>query len=971
VKKVPLFLILVICLIQVFFLVQGVEASSLDRNVLNVRDTNPNSSVFEAELIADEQDVMIGGSLVHALVYKDANNITGAYSGTPDGIPVPQIVVDVGDEVIVKLTNNLENNCAAFVCDTSIHWHGIELDNDSDGTGVTQNHLKPGETYIYRFKAHRPGLFWFHPHMEPGPQTFAGMYGALIVKDPDETALQTARKIPGVSGTHTIVLSDIEFDTADATGVEPGEEGKVGYVVLGVAQPWAWWKERCAEGFGDGDIAAQQAACRLMNDGLRVLVNGRHPFIYTAEANFIEDIPTITATSGEGIRLRLINTATNRYFRLSVTGNGTDNKLYRIGGEGGFLEKVRLEGGMLASWDTKYEKGEIVVPASGRADVVIVPTGTPGDIITITGVNYDRGGPSGLNTSKPAGPLLQIKITGNSSNPFSISEGQEVLSPGSIENLKTIPAAELDALSEPPPKTDGSGSERGSTDATIVLEGIETGELAINGVQGHFEDSGADYTQIPYQGATRYARGGDVLEWTVRNDTGGQHHPFHLHGFSFQPVRVLDNATGNTLYSYDYQEFQDVIDVFHGQSVVFRVRLDDRPRITDTRQEAGAPAPNQSFPNGGVVGRWVFHCHLFLHAAIGMISELVVLDSNSPPDAQCTERRVATDPGLCTASGVSIDNGTSDPEDDSFTLAQDPDNPYPLGDTDVTLTATDKENLTDSCQATVTVIDQENPTINAPDAVQDECDATGGSTLVALGNPDTNDNCSIDTISNDAPGLFPLGNTTVNWTVTDGSSNSAMDAQTVTVVDTTAPSLSAPANISKECDAFGGTSNIDLGPTVVTDICDPDVTVTQNAPEFFPIGNTNVQWTATDNSDNSSQAIQSVSVVDTTPPLISCNTPSKIAPSDVIQTYTATATDTCDAEVIPITTGFDCFSFNPAGKNVDRTDGCEVTINGNILSIVDSGGVGDLIEWTIEATDESGNTATEICTISVVRKKDL
>lgn len=77
-------------------------------------------------------------------------------------------------------------------------------------------------------------------------------------------------------------------------------------------------------------------------DGDTVLVNGQDPGA---------EIPTITAKSGAGVRLRLINTATNRYFRLGVTGNDTDNKLYRIGGEGGFLEEVRLEGGMQGDWE--------------------------------------------------------------------------------------------------------------------------------------------------------------------------------------------------------------------------------------------------------------------------------------------------------------------------------------------------------------------------------------------------------------------------------------------------------------------------------------------------------------------------------------------------------------------------------------------------------------------------------------------
>ncbi len=120
---------------------------------------NPNRGVFEAELSVDEQDVNIAGVTVHTLIYKDVNN-PGAYAGTPNGIPIPQIVVNLGDEIIVTLTNDLSDPCAAIACDTSIHWHGIEVDNDSDGSGVTQDHLTPGQTYTYYFKTFRPGIFF-------------------------------------------------------------------------------------------------------------------------------------------------------------------------------------------------------------------------------------------------------------------------------------------------------------------------------------------------------------------------------------------------------------------------------------------------------------------------------------------------------------------------------------------------------------------------------------------------------------------------------------------------------------------------------------------------------------------------------------------------------------------------------------------------------------------------------------------
>ncbi len=587
-----------------------VQATTLFRPVLEVVDTNPAPHIFEAELSADEQDVLIGGTTVHALIYKDVNN-PGAYTGTLDGLPLPQIVVNVGDVVIVTLTNNLDTPCAAVACDTSLHWHGIEVDNDSDGTGVTQNHVAPGESYTYRFIAPRPGVFWFHPHMKPGPQVFAGMYGAFIVKDPNESSLQSDQIIPTAANTHTIVLSDTEFD----------ETGDVGYLTtvfdpltcMSVdpclrAVPWMTDMQSCASGVG---------SCQKLKDAQTVLVNGQVPN---------PTVPLITTKSGTGIRLRLINAATNRYFRLRVSGNGLDNNLYRVGGEGGLLEYVRLEGGIMDTWQTKFNKGEIVIPASARSDVVIIPTGNTGDVITITGDAYNRGGPSNNN---PAGDLFYIEINNSlTDTAFTMVEGDDVLGAGGVENIKNAP---LDYYMDPVSVLNGPGSGMGSSNETILLDVITRGKLAIDGVQGHFEDSGSDYTQVPYQDATRCARTGDILELTVDQVTN-QHHPFHHHGFSFQPIRILNGSGTSVLYEYDYNEFVDVIDVFNGQRVVFRLRVDDRPRITDDRQELDAPAANQFVATGGAAGRWVFHCHLFLHAALGMISELVVLDADRDGD---------------------------------------------------------------------------------------------------------------------------------------------------------------------------------------------------------------------------------------------------------------------------------------------------------------------------------------------------
>jgi hypothetical protein len=93
-----------------------------------------------------------------------------------------------------------------------------------------------------------------------------------------------------------------------------------------------------------------------------------------------------------------------------------------------------------------------------------------------------------------------------------------------------------------------------------------------------------------------------------------------------------------------------------------------------------------------------------------------------PPEARCADQTVPTDPGVCFATGVSIDDGSNDPFGQDITIVESPEDPYSLGDTLVELTVTDTDGLTDMCSATVTVEDQEPPTITAPaDIVMESC----------------------------------------------------------------------------------------------------------------------------------------------------------------------------------------------------------------------------------------------------------
>ncbi len=134
-------------------------------------DVNLDPNIFEATRTAQTAVVDLDGSGLLANVY--------SFNGI---VPGPEIRVKQGDSVIVHFVNNLSGPA-------SIHWHGIELNNFSDGTGVTQDEVMPGGTYEYNFIVPRPGVYWYHSHMMPTNPEFKGVYASLIVTSPDEQTL--------------------------------------------------------------------------------------------------------------------------------------------------------------------------------------------------------------------------------------------------------------------------------------------------------------------------------------------------------------------------------------------------------------------------------------------------------------------------------------------------------------------------------------------------------------------------------------------------------------------------------------------------------------------------------------------------------------------------------------------------------------------------------------------------------------
>src|SRR5881628_3022541 len=258
-----------------------------------------------------------------------------------------------------------------------------------------------------------------------------------------------------------------------------------------------------------------------------------------------------------------------------------------------------------------------------------------------------------------------------------------------------------------------------------------------------------------------------------------------------------------------------------------------------------------------------------------------------------------------------------------------------------TWTATDHCGNRSTASQTIHVVDSTAPVISAlPGPSTIECPATPSfSTPTATDLCDPSPTLTFADVT--TAGSCPQNHdVTRTWTATDHCGNRSTASQTIHVVDSTAPVISAlPGPSTIECPATPSFST----PTA-TDLCDPsptltfaDVTTAGSCPQNHDVTRT---WTATDHCGNRSTASQTIHVVDSTAPVISALPgPSTIECPATPSFTTPTATDLCDASptltFADVTTAGSC----PQNHDVTRT-------------------------WT--ATDHCGNSSRASQTIHVV-----
>jgi hypothetical protein len=183
------------------------------------------------------------------------------------------------------------------------------------------------------------------------------------------------------------------------------------------------------------------------------------------------------------------------------------------------------------------------------------------------------------------------------------------------------------------------------------------------------------------------------------------------------------------------------------------------------------------------------------------------------------------------------------------------------------------------------------------------------------------------TFSNNPPVLLP-GNQVVirTYLITDLCGHTAFANQTITVLDTTSPTITAPNSVTVLADpGVCSASNVALGfPLATNDNCGI-LTATNNAPAQFPVGQTTVTWTAVDINGLIGSATQLVTVVDSQPPVPHCvdltvtNEPG-LCGAHV--TFSLTASDNCPdpVNIVAVPASGSFFSVGTSPVRVTATD---------------------------------------------------
>ena len=568
-------------------------------------DLNPDPNVTEVFLFAHEKMVNIPGV---------GPTPMWVYNGR---FPGPTIKANAGEHLIVHFLNFLPD-------ETTIHWHGLDVPANMDGSHISQGAVPPGGYFRYEFDLiNEPSTYWYHPHVQTNVATERGLQGSLVIEDEDQ---DEAYDLPSTE--YVAVLDDILIDEN------------------GVAQEYP-------------DDPAERATMQFNGrEGNHMLVNG-------------EELPKLYALPGQPIRLRFVNTANARFMRLSFPGDNA----YRIRGDQGLLEHPdpihpigmvepggghggdgghdgghdggmddgmndggmddgmhdggmddgmhdggmhdggMHDGGMEMVSDPDPHVGLMLTPGE-RAEVVFTPRGDHGDSVFVEWhdfprgrhtVDYDDDGNLVVSHAhddgaRPPIQILEIKLV---SPGWWVEPEDDYVPPDELAEVEAIDATGAAPLAI----RFGHGQPNAEGNITFFSQ-MDAGAPVPFPIMD--PDTAHDVTV------------GETRVWEVTNMTMGAHN-FHTHGFTFQLLETefVDDVhpENNHIMPAATVETQDTIFVpaRPGAGGTTRTIVRLAAYFGDEGRE-GTVAASGKAPVGDESGGWLAHCHILEHSNRGMMS---------------------------------------------------------------------------------------------------------------------------------------------------------------------------------------------------------------------------------------------------------------------------------------------------------------------------------------------------------------
>jgi len=486
-------------------------------------------------------------------------------------LPGPLLRLKEGQRLRIAVENRMDE-------ETSLHWHGVLTPVQMDGVpGVSFPGIPPRSTFVYEFPIVQNGTYWYHSHS--GFQELEGVFAPIIIDPKGADPITYDRE-------HVIMLSDYSFMPPGRVLQRLKQEGGVfnyqRQTIAGLLarkdQPLKARIEWAKMLMDPTDISDVTGAV------LTYLVNGHGP----------KDNWTGLFRPGERVRLRFINAAAQTIFNVRIPGL----RLTVVAADGQPVRPVEVDEFQIANAETY--------------DVVVQPT--EDKAFTLVAEAVDRSGMARATLAPRAGmtapvpplrprPLDTMKDMGMDMSNMEMGGmkgmSMSVLDPRNAPQVKLGPGVQMiapmpqDRTGEPGQGLESVGHRVLVYRDLIALEPNpdprppgRTVEIHLTGNMERFMWS---FDGIKYNEAAKpyLFRTGERVRVTLVNDTM-MSHPIHLHGHFFELAHGPDG----------HHPRKHTVNVLPGGTVSW-----------DFTPEAGD---------------WAFHCHMFMHMAVGMFQVFAV-----------------------------------------------------------------------------------------------------------------------------------------------------------------------------------------------------------------------------------------------------------------------------------------------------------------------------------------------------------